>query len=114
MGNSRGTWRTKLSKYVINNMNLLKKKNIYIAFLILFVSSCQTNQNEIKEIEVNKIGISEDEKFEEYLDVQWDKDLEDRPIFASLLGDKRFNQDITSAVPICPHPISKILLINYY
>ena len=41
-------------------MNLLKKKNIYIAFLILFVSSCQTNQNEIKEIEVNKIGISED------------------------------------------------------
>jgi hypothetical protein len=76
-------------------MNLLKKKNIYIAFLILFVSSCQTNQNEIKEIEVNKIGISEDEKFEEYLDVQWDKDLEDRPIFASLLGDKRFNQDIT-------------------
>ena len=76
-------------------MNLLKKKNIYIAFLILFVSSCQTNQNEIKEIEVNKIGFSEDEKFQEYLDVQWDKDLEDRPIFASLLGDKRFNQDIT-------------------
>ena len=76
-------------------MNLFKKKNIYVAFIILFVSSCQTNQNEIKEIEVNKIGISEDEKFEEYLDIQWDKDLEDRPIFASLLGDKRFNQDIT-------------------
>ena len=95
MGYSRGTWRTKLSKYVINNMNLFKKKNIYVAFIILFVSSCQTNQNEIKETDVNVIGISEDEKFEEYLAVQWDKDLEDRPIFASLLGDKRFNQDIT-------------------
>jgi len=76
-------------------MNMIEQRSLILAFTILFVSSCQTNQNEIKEIEVNKIGISEDEKFEEYLDVQWDKDLEDRPIFASLLGDKRFNQDIT-------------------
>jgi len=76
-------------------MKLFEQKILYIAFVILFVSSCQTNQNEIIEAEVNEISISENELFEEYLADQWDKDLEDRPIFASLLGDKRFNQDIT-------------------
>ena len=76
-------------------MNLIEQRNLILAFTILFVCSCQTSQNEIKEPEVNKIIISEDKIFEEYLASQWDKDLEDRPIFASLLGDKRFNQDIT-------------------
>jgi uncharacterized protein (DUF885 family) len=76
-------------------MNLIKQKNLILSFAIFFVCSCQTSQNEIKEPEVNKIIISEDKIFEEYLASQWDKDLEDRPIFASLLGDKRFNQDIT-------------------
>ena len=75
-------------------MNFIKQKNLVLAFTILFVSSCQTNQNEIIEAEVNEISIIENELFEEYLADQWDKDLEDRPIFASLLGDKRFNQDI--------------------
>ena len=76
-------------------MNLIIQRNLFLAFTILFVCSCQTSQNEIKEPEVNKIIISEDKIFEEYLASQWDKDLADRPIFASLLGDKRFNQDIT-------------------
>ena len=76
-------------------MNFTKQRNLILLFTILFVCSCQTSQNEIKGPEVNKIIISEDKIFEEYLDAQWDKDLEDRPIFASLLGDKRFNQDIT-------------------
>ena len=76
-------------------MNLIKQKNLVLAFTILFVSSCQISQNEIKEPEVDKIIISEDKIFEEYLTSQWDKELEDSPIFASLLGDKRFNQDIT-------------------
>ena len=76
-------------------MKLFEQKILYIPFVILFVSSCQTNQNEIIEAEVNEISISENELFEEYLADQWDKDLEDRPIFASLLGNKRFNQNIT-------------------
>ena len=46
-------------------MNLIKQKNLVLAFTILFVSSCQTSQNEIKEPEVNKIIISEDKIFEE-------------------------------------------------
>ena len=95
MGYSRGTWRTKLSKYVINNMNLIKQKNLVLSLTILFVGSCQTNQIDIKEPEVNKIIVSEDLIFEEYLATQWNKNLEDSPIFASLLGDKRFNQNIT-------------------
>ena len=74
---------------------MIEQRSLILAFTILFVSSCQTSQNEIKEPEVNKIIISEDKIFEEYLASQWDKDLADRPIFASLLGDKRFNQDIT-------------------
>ena len=75
-------------------MTLIEQKLI-LAFAALFISSCQTNQYEINEPELDKIVISEDKKFEEYLASEWDKGLEDRPIFASLLGDKRFNQDIT-------------------
>ena len=76
-------------------MNLTKHKNFILAFTIFFLSSCQTAQNEITEPDINTIVISEDELFEEYLAAQWDEDLKDSPIFASLLGDKRFNQDIT-------------------
>ena len=75
-------------------MNLIEQRNLILAFTILFICSCQTSQKEIKEPEINKIIISEDKIFEEYLAFQWDKDLKDRPIFASLLGDNRFNQDI--------------------
>jgi prolyl oligopeptidase len=76
-------------------MNLIKQKNLVLSLTILFVGSCQTNQIDIKEPEINKIIVSEDIIFEEYLATQWNKNLEDSPIFASLLGDKRFNQNIT-------------------
>jgi len=76
-------------------MNLTIHKYFILAFTIFFLSSCQTAQNEITEPDINTIVISEDEIFEEYLAAQWNEDLKDSPIFASLLGDKRFNQDIT-------------------
>ena len=76
-------------------MNLTKHKNFILAFTIFFLSSCKTAQNVTTEPDINTIVISEDEIFEEYLVAQWDEDLKDSPIFASLLGDKRFNQDIT-------------------
>lgn len=76
-------------------MNLTIHKYFILGFTIFFLSSCQTAQNEITEPDINTIIISEDEIFEEYLAAQWDEDLKDSPIFASLLGDKRFNQDIT-------------------
>ena len=76
-------------------MNLTTHKNFILAFTLFFLSSCQTAQNVTTEPDINTIVISEDEIFEEYLVAQWDEDLKDSPIFASLLGDKRFNQDIT-------------------
>ena len=76
-------------------MNLFEQRSLILAFIMIFISSCQTNQIDIKEPEVNKIIVSEDIVFEEYLATQWNKNLEDSPIFASLLGDKRFNQNIT-------------------
>jgi len=76
-------------------MNLIKHNNLVLVFTILFISSCQTNQVDIIEPEVDEITLSEDKIFEEYLAAQWIKDLEDNPIFASLLGNKRFNQNIT-------------------
>ena len=52
-------------------MKLFEQKILYIAFVILFVNSCQTNQNEIIEAKVNEISISENELFEEYLADQY-------------------------------------------
>ena len=63
MGYSRGTWRTKLSKYVIRHMKLIEQKNLVLVFTILFITSCQTNQNDVKESKVNKIIVSEDKLF---------------------------------------------------
>ena len=77
------------------HINLYKNKICLSTLLILVISSCQTTINEEKKFSEDKLVISEDIKFEEYLSSQWNKDLEDSPVFASLLGDKRFNQEIT-------------------
>ena len=70
-----------------------KKINFSILSIIL-ISSCQSNYEVINE--VTDSGIDENIKFEKYLSNQWEQNLEDSPIFASLLGNKKFNQDITS------------------
>lgn len=77
------------------HISLYKNKICFFTLLILVISSCQTTINEEKKFSEDKLVISEDIKFEEYLSSQWNKDLEDSPVFASLLGDKRFNQEIT-------------------
>ena len=41
-------------------------------------------------------GVTEDKKFELYLDGLWESNLKRRPVFATRLGDKRFNNKITS------------------
>ena len=73
--------------------NNRKKINFLILSIILF-SSCQSNYEFIDEIPDSTID--ENIKFEKYLSNQWEQDLEDSPIFASLLGNKKFNQNITS------------------
>ena len=73
--------------------NNRKKINFLILSIILF-SSCQSNYEFIDEIPDSTID--ENIKFEKYLSNQWEQDLEDSPIFASLLGNKKFKQNITS------------------
>ena len=76
-------------------INIYKNKIFLSVLSILVISSCQTANKAEKESADDKTVISEDIKFEEYLSSQWNKNLEDSPVFASLLGDKRFNQEIT-------------------
>ena len=77
------------------HISLYKNKIFLSALFILLISSCQTAIIEEKEFTEDETLISEDVIFEEYLSSEWNKDLKDSPIFASLLGDKRFNQEIT-------------------
>ena len=70
------------------------KKINFLILSIILLSSCQSNYEVINEIP--DFAIDENIKFEKYLSNQWEQNLEDSPIFASLLGNKKFNQDITS------------------
>ena len=74
---------------------LNKKTNLSI-FLIFFISACQIDSNVNLGDDLQKQVIDENIVFEKYLSNQWEQNLKDRPIFASLLGNKSFNQDITS------------------
>ena len=69
----------------MNNKSLL--------LIILFVSSCSSVDID----EANKItSIDENSKFKIYLDNDWEKNLNENPLFASYVGDKRFNDKINS------------------
>jgi prolyl oligopeptidase len=61
---------------------------------LTLVASCQTNY--LDNNQVQEAVIDENIRFEDFLADQWEQNLEDSPIFASLLGNKKFNQDITS------------------
>ena len=62
----------------------------------LFIAGCQTDLA----LDINKESqeqiVNQDIVFEKYLADQWTQELKDNPIFASLLGNKEFNQNITS------------------
>ena len=69
----------------MNNKSLL--------LIILFVSSCSSVDID----EPTKItSIDENSKFKIYLDNDWEKNLNENPLFASYVGDKRFNDKINS------------------
>jgi prolyl oligopeptidase len=75
---------------VVNRFN-----KIYLSIASLgLVVSCQTNY--LDNNQVQETVIDENIGFEDFLEDQWEQNLEDSPIFASLLGNKKFNQDITS------------------
>ena len=72
-----------------------KKTNLSI-FLIFIISACQIDNNVNLDNDLIKQVKDENIVFEKYLSNQWEQNLKDSPIFASLLGNKSFNQDITS------------------
>ena len=74
-------------------VNSFNKIYLSIASLTL-VASCQTNY--LDNNQAQEAVIDENIRFEDFLADQWEQNLEDSPIFASLLGNKKFNQDITS------------------
>ena len=77
-------------------MVFLNKKTNLSIFLIFFISACQIENNFNLGNDLQKQVIDENIVFEKYLSNQWEQNLKDSPIFASLLGNKNFNQDIKS------------------
>ena len=77
-------------------MVFVNKKTSLSIFLIFFISACQIDSNVNLGDDLQKQVIDENIVFEKYLSNQWEQNLKDRPIFASLLGNKSFNQDISS------------------
>ena len=77
-------------------MVFLNKRTNLTIFLIFFISACQIDNNVNLGDGLQKQVIDENIRFEKYLSNQWEQNLKDSPIFASLLGNKNFNQDITS------------------
>ena len=70
-------------------------KNLTIIICLAVLSSCQI-KTDASFIEASVgFGTSENEKFELYLDELWESNLKNSPVFASRLGDKRFNDIIT-------------------
>lgn len=66
-------------------------KSLTIIFCLAVLSSCQI------QIDTSvTTDVTEDKKFELYLDELWESNLKRRPVFATRLGDKRFNNKITS------------------
>ena len=70
-------------------------KNLTIIICLAVLSSCQI-KTDVSFVEASiGFGTTENEKFELYLDELWESNLKNSPVFASRLGDKRFNDIIT-------------------
>ena len=73
-----------------------KFKILQLPVLTIFlISACQTYIKSDITKKVQEPIIDENIKFEEFLSNQWLQELEDSPVFASLIGNKKYNQDIT-------------------
>ena len=88
MGYSRRPRRSKLSKYVSNLLNMKNTKLITLLVIITSVNLLLWSTS------LKKENNSYDLEFETYLSSSWEDGLKDSPVYASILGDKRFNKDI--------------------
>ena len=78
---------------------MLNLRTNYLPLLIFILASCsniQFEQNSNILSETKAEVETQDAQFESFLANQWDEGLKDNPIFASNLGDKRFNTKISS------------------
>ena len=78
---------------------MLNLKTNYLPLLIFVLASCSNIQFEqnLNILSETKAEVeTQDTQFESFLANQWDEGLKDNPIFASNLGDKRFNTKISS------------------
>jgi hypothetical protein len=78
---------------------MLNFKTNYLPLLIFILASCSNIQFEqnLNMLSETKAEVeTQDIQFEAFLANQWDEGLKDSPIFASNLGDKRFNTKISS------------------
>ena len=78
---------------------MLNLKTNYFTLLIFILASCsniqfEQNLNILSETKAEVETLNT--QFESFLANQWDEGLKDNPIFASNLGDKRFNTKISS------------------
>ena len=67
-------------------------KNYTFLFLTITLFSCTSV--EVQEFNNNELKIDENEIFLEYLENDWQKSLNQNPLFASYVGDKRSNDKI--------------------
>ena len=78
---------------------MLNLRTNYLPLLIFILASCSNIQFEqnLNILSETKAEVeTQDTQFESFLANQWDEGLKDNPIFASNLGDKRFNTKISS------------------
>ena len=66
----------------------------FVVIITLLVASCSTIETKVEPIA--NIPIDENIKFINYLDNDWENNLVKNPLFASYVGDKRFNDKINS------------------
>ena len=90
----------------------MKNLNFFILLLSLFscasVEIQENNENvvevqeidknivEVQKINIENVVIDENKKFEDYLEIDWQKTLDQNPLFASYVGDKRANDKMNS------------------
>ena len=78
-----------------------KDKNFLFLFSIVLLTSCVSldidTVIENSEPKVVDVAIKDQNiLFEDFLDSQWDEGMEDSPVFASMLGIKKYNKQISS------------------
>ncbi|MDC1377639.1 DUF885 domain-containing protein, partial [Gammaproteobacteria bacterium] len=78
-----------------------KYNNFLFLFSIVLLTSCVSldidTVIENSEPEVVDVAIKDQNiLFEDFLDSQWDEGMKDSPVFASMLGIKKYNKQISS------------------